>query len=76
MLVLGMRQGETVEITLANGELIRVMAVQISGAKLRLGIDAPGDCAILRGELADRMRAGESLARSGHDEPVDRDGPA
>ena len=76
MLVLGMRQGETIEITLANGELIRVMAVKINGAKLRLGIDAPGDCGILRGKVADAIRNGESLARSGHDEPVDMEGPA
>lgn len=76
MLVLGRRRGETIEITTARGERIVVMLVEISGANVRVGIDAPGDSAILRGELADRMRAGESLARSGHDEPVDTDDPA
>ena len=76
MLVLGTRQGERVEITTASGERIVVMVVQINGAKIRLGIDAPGDCGILRGKVADAIRAGESLARTGHDEPVDRDDPA
>ena len=54
MLVLGLLQGETVEITTASGELIVVKTVKISGAKMRLGIDAPGDCVILRGKVADR----------------------
>ena len=76
MLVLGMRQGKRVEITTASGERIVVMVVQISGAKIRVGIDAPGDCSILRGDVIDASKAGESLARSGHDEPVNRDGPA
>ena len=76
MLVLGTRRGERVEITTASGERIVVMVVRINGAKVRLGIDAPGDCGILRGTVADRIAAGESLARTGHDEPVDRDDPA
>ena len=57
MLALTRKSGEWLDIETQQG-LIRVLVVRVNGGKVRLGVDAPGDCRILRGEL---------LARSGHD---------
>jgi carbon storage regulator len=48
MLVLSRKPGEKVVI----GEGITVTVLEIVGNRVRLGIEAPGDVRILRGELA------------------------
>lgn len=50
MLILSRKRGETVVI----GEHITLMVVDIHGGKVRLGIDAPKDVPISRGELLTR----------------------
>jgi carbon storage regulator CsrA len=76
MLVLGRKVGETIEITTRGGDRIRIMVASLGSAgKVRLGVDAPGDCTVHRGEIQQRIDAGESFAVSGHDGPSDMDGP-
>lgn len=47
MLVLSRREGERIRI----GDSITVTVVRCSGDKVRIGIEAPSDMLILRGEL-------------------------
>lgn len=49
MLVLSRKSTQTVMI----GSDIRVTIVRLEGNQVRIGIEAPGDVRILRGELAD-----------------------
>ncbi|GAB4146563.1 MAG: hypothetical protein Tsb009_19300 [Planctomycetaceae bacterium] len=49
MLVLSRKAGESIRI----GDHITVSVVEKRGGKVLLGIDAPPDVSILRGELAD-----------------------
>lgn len=49
MLVLSRKSGESIRI----GRNITVKVVQCRGNRVRLGIEAPTDVEILRGELAD-----------------------
>lgn len=49
MLVLSRKTTQTVMI----GSDIRVTIVRLEGNQVRIGIEAPGDVRILRGELAD-----------------------
>lgn len=75
-LVLGRKVGQTIEITTRSGERITVMLVSLGSAgKVRIGVDAPGDCTVHRGEVQQRIDNGESFAVSGHDGPEDMDGP-
>lgn len=50
MLILTRREGESVQI----GYDIEVTVLAVRGGQVRVGIDAPQDIAILRGELSDR----------------------
>jgi carbon storage regulator len=50
MLVLSRKQNE--EIQIGNG--IKVVVVDIGGGKVRIGIEAPKEVVVLRGELVDR----------------------
>ena len=52
MLVLTRRIGETITV----GDTIQVRVVRVSGKRVTLAIEAPGDVKILRGELAERDR--------------------
>ena len=47
MLVLSRRAGETINI----GEGVTVMVIRLEGGKVRLGVEAPENVRILRGEL-------------------------
>jgi len=47
MLVLSRRESETIKI----GDAIRITLVRVSGDRVRVGIEAPADLLILRGEL-------------------------
>jgi len=61
MLVLTRREGERI----ALGDDIVVTVVSIQGNKVRIGVSAPDDVAIRRGELlleADVLRSGRQLA--------------
>ena len=49
MLVLSRREGEV--ITIAGG-LVRITMVQIRGEHVRLGIEAPKEMSVMRGEVA------------------------
>ena len=55
MLVLSRREGEEILVP-DYGVTVKVLAVQ--GNKIRLGICAPADVEVLRGELWDREQAG------------------
>lgn len=70
MLVLTRKSGEWLGIETQQG-LIRVLVVRVDGEKVRLGVDAPGDCRILRGELLARDSRDASL----HDAGTATDGP-
>jgi carbon storage regulator CsrA len=76
MLVLGRKVGQTIEITTRSGDRITVMLVSLGSAgKVRIGVDAPGDCTVHRGEVQQRIDNGESFAVSGHDDSEDMEGP-
>ena len=57
MLVLSRKQGE--KVLIADDITVTVLSVQ--GGRIRLGIEAPDSCRILRGELADWSGAGALL---------------
>lgn len=52
MLVLSRREGEQVKI----GDGVTITVVRLGGDKVRIGIDAPSDVLILRGELEQREK--------------------
>lgn len=52
MLVLGRKLNETIVMTTAQGERIVVELLQLRADRIRLGIQAPEEVKILRGELA------------------------
>jgi carbon storage regulator len=60
MLVLSRKLDEKIEI--ASGDVI-IQIVGINRDTVRLGITAPSDILILRGELAERQRDDEQLRR-------------
>jgi len=75
-LVLGRRLGQTIEITTRSGDRITVMLASLgSSGKVRIGVHAPGNCTVHRGEVQQRIDNGESFAVSGHDGPSEMDGP-
>ena len=73
MLVLSRRAGE--RLLLSNGVVVHVVAVRRHHGHLRvtLGVDAPGDVAISRGEKADAAEVAriEALARTGREGVAD-----
>lgn len=62
MLVLSRRRDESIVITL-DGRRVVVVVVDIRGDKVRIGIEADPDISIHRGEVQDRIDAGESTPR-------------
>ena len=75
MLAVTRKSGEWLDIETQQG-LIRVLVVRVNGGKVRLGVDAPGDCRILRGELLARSgHDGQSEGSSLHDAGMATDGP-
>lgn len=56
MLVLSRRTNDSILI----GEGVRIHVLEISGQTIRLGIEAPREVTILRGELVQSARAGDS----------------
>ena len=59
MLVLSRRSGESIAI----GEGIRVTIVEVSGDRVKVGIEAPHDVVILRQELCDAVEAENRAAQ-------------
>lgn len=53
MLVLSRKQGEQIRI----GENIVITVQRLSGNRVSLGIEAPADCKIMRGELESLLEA-------------------
>lgn len=53
MLVLSRKTGERIQI----GPDITITVVKLSSGGVRLGIEAPPELAVLRGELADQIQA-------------------
>jgi len=53
MLVLTRKAGESIVI----GSEIRVTVLEMQGRQIRLGIDAPADISVHRGEVYERIRA-------------------
>jgi len=66
MLVLSRRPGESIAI----GDGIRVTIVEVSGDRVKLGIQAPQDVVILRQELCDAVEAENRAARQVRPEQV------
>jgi len=76
MLVLGRKVGQTIEITTRSGDRITVMLASLGAAgEVRIGVAAPENCTVHRGEVQQRIDNGESFAVSGHDGLGDMDGP-
>ena len=74
MLVLSRKKSEEFVIPINNGELIRVMVVEIRGNKVRLGIVAPQDIPVHRKEVFDATAATATAGRTGAITECD-DGP-
>lgn len=64
MLILTRRVGEGVVI----GREITVSVLGVKGNQVRLGIRAPGEIAVHREEISERIRREEALLASGKDE--------
>jgi len=58
MLVLSRKKEETIEI--GPGAVIRIIVVDIRGDKVRIGIEAPREMPVHRGEVARRIEAAQS----------------
>ena len=58
MLVLSRRENERIRL----GDSIVVTVVKVAGDRVRLGIEAPADVLVLRGELEPRRAIGPLLA--------------
>ncbi|HVU88876.1 MAG TPA: carbon storage regulator CsrA [Pirellulales bacterium] len=64
MLVLTRKSGEAIRI----GETVTITVVQLSRNRVRIGVAAPGEVAVHRGEIYDRIQQGllaESSAPAG-----------
>ena len=61
MLVLTRKAGESIVI----GSDIRVTVLEMQGRQIRLGIEAPADVSVHRGEVYERIREENELAAEG-----------
>lgn len=69
MLVLSRRPGESIIIGEGKGR-IRVTVVEVSGDRVKLGIEAPQEVVILRQELCEAVEAENRAARQVRPEAV------
>ncbi len=58
MLILTRKIGESIVV----GDHIRVVVVEVKGRQVRLGVEAPDDTKIYRGEIFDRIQKENSRA--------------
>jgi carbon storage regulator len=58
MLVLSRKKNETIVVTAPDGTRLVLTVVQIRGDKARIGIDAPKDYAVHRGEIQELVDNG------------------
>jgi sRNA-binding carbon storage regulator CsrA len=75
MLVLTVKLGERLVVTLPNGERMYLMVATTTPSKAKVLIDAPGGVTVNRDSVQQRIDNGESFAVSGHDGPEHMDGP-
>jgi carbon storage regulator len=61
MLVLTRKAGESIVI----GSEIRVTVLELQGRQIRLGIEAPSDISVHRGEVYERIRVENERAAQG-----------
>ena len=61
MLVLTRKSGESIVL----GSDIRITVLEIQGRQIRLGIEAPADISVHRGEVYERIREENELAATG-----------
>jgi|TARA_B100001250_G_scaffold374312_1_gene361046 carbon storage regulator len=66
MLVLTRKSGESIVI----GSDIRVTVLEIQGRQIRLGVEAPSDVAVHRGEVYERIREENEIAASAEHQPL------
>lgn len=52
MLILTRKIGESIMV----GDHVRVVVVEMKGRQVRIGVEAPGDTKIYRGEIFDRIQ--------------------
>lgn len=67
MLVLTRKLGETIVI----GDDIVIKVVDIHGKQIRLGIEAPTEISIFRGEIYDRIQEENKNTAAANDKPVE-----
>lgn len=60
MLVLGRKKNQSIDI----GNDIRITIVSVNGNMVKVGIDAPANCTVLRGELRNAAAAANSDAEN------------
>lgn len=53
MLVVTRREGETIHV----GKDVKIIITQVRGGKVRVGVEAPKETMIWRGELDDKIKA-------------------
>jgi carbon storage regulator len=58
MLILTRRIGETLVITLPNGETVSVTVLGVKGNQVRIGTEAPKHIAVNRKEIHERKQRG------------------
>ncbi|MCE9606774.1 MAG: carbon storage regulator [Planctomycetia bacterium] len=68
MLVLSRKQGEQIRI----GDNIVITVQRLSGNRVSLGIEAPSDCKIMRGELEAILESVGAAPSVSHDAPQSR----
>ncbi|MEE3235476.1 MAG: carbon storage regulator CsrA [Candidatus Latescibacterota bacterium] len=66
MLVLTRKSGESIVI----GSDIRLTVLEIQGRQIRLGIEAPSDVAVHRGEVYERIREENEIAARADHQPL------
>ncbi len=52
MLILSRKEGETIDLYLETGQRIEIAIVELDRGRARIGVEAPGNVRILRGELS------------------------
>lgn len=70
MLVLSRREGESIVVPLPDGEVLRLVVVQMRGDNVRLGFEAPDSCKVWRQEVFDAHIAPQLAAQEASPAPA------